>query len=149
VRPVGRTPASILDLPAFLPRTAAVAAVSTTTAARRAVCFRTSFVYVQRAAIDVSAVQAADCGVAFGVHAHLDKSKAPGSTSVTVRNDVYTVNRAVRLEHGTHCIFSGSETKVTYKNIFHLKLLSEFAEQRTGKIKTAPVSSTERVERAQ
>ncbi len=87
-----RAPFLIPGLPAVLPR-AAAAAISA--AARCAFALRPSFVDVQRSAIDVFAVEAADCGVPFGVDAHFDKRETPGLSCIAVSNDVHTVNRSV------------------------------------------------------
>src|SRR5579871_4692731 len=125
-------PFRIQALPAALPRPAAVPAIS---AAPRAFALRPRFVDVQRSAIDVFAVQAVDCSVPFGIHAHFDKRETPGLSRLAVRDNVHTVNRSVRRKHGTHRIFGGPETQVTYKNVLQFGLLSEFAEQRTGKIR--------------
>src|SRR5579863_4240417 len=110
-----RAPFQIQVLPAALPRAAAVPAI--TAATRCAVALRPGFVDVQRSAINVFAVQAADSGVPFGVRVHFDERETPGLSRLAVGDDVDTVNRSVCRKHGTHRILGGSETEVTYKNI--------------------------------
>jgi hypothetical protein len=118
VRQVSRTPSYIQGLPAFLPRAAAVAAVST--AARTTLGPWPSFVYIQRSAIDIFAVQAVDYGVPFCVHAHLDEGKAPGLSRFTVSDEVHHGQPSRMTRTGTQRIFSGPETKITYKKCFSI-----------------------------
>jgi hypothetical protein len=102
-------PAAVLRrgyLPAILPR--AAAAISTV--ARAPLRLRPSFVYVQRPSIEVFAVEPIDRGIPFRFNAHLDECESPGLSRVTVRNDIYPIDRAIWFEEGTNRSFGRAET---------------------------------------
>jgi hypothetical protein len=89
-------------------------------ATRSALRFRARFVDIQSPAVELSAVKIANGAIAFIVAAHFDKRKTAGLARVAIGHNVYTVNRAEGLKHGTDGSFGGPEAEITYKNIFHL-----------------------------
>jgi len=109
----------------------AAAAISTAATAISAATrsFRTSFIDVQRSAVQVCAIQAVDCILRFGIDCHFDECEASWLPGIPVGNNVNAIYGSVRLEHGTKRIFGCSEAKVAYKNVFHSGLFLEVAEQ--------------------
>ena len=98
---------------------------------------RTSFVDVQRSAIQVSAIEPVDCRVPFRIHAHFDKGKTSRLPRVTISNDVNSIDAAVRLKNRTDGLLGGSETEVTYKDVFQFSFFlnlqsSEWARSNSG-----------------
>lgn len=61
----------------------------------------TSFVHVERTAIEIFPVQGIDRAVRFGIVRHLDEREATGLACVTIPNNVYVIDAAVRLESRT------------------------------------------------
>jgi hypothetical protein len=118
--------------------TAALAAATIPTKpARSALGFGASFVYVERAAIQILPVQGIDRGVRFRIVRHLDKREASRLPGVTIPNYVYVIDASVRLEGRTEGIFGGGEAEITNKNVFHFTLLlSEVADGRIGQDRT-------------
>src|SRR3954454_12859960 len=104
-------------LPAVLPRAAAITAIAT--AARATFTFGTSFVDVQRPAVDFLAIEAIDRGIPFRIDAHLNKCETSCLSSVTVCHDVHPIDAAIRFEHGTNGIFGRPKTEIANKNVFH------------------------------
>jgi hypothetical protein len=110
-------------LPAFvLPLAAAVAAVPTAAAA--AIFLRPGFVDIQRSAIEFSAIESGNRALRFVIRAHFHEPKASGPSGFPVCHDAHTIDRAVRLEHGSNRIFGSPEAEISYENILHLSLLS-------------------------
>jgi hypothetical protein len=118
-------------LPAVvLARTAAaVATASATTTAGSAVGFRTSFIDVQRPAVQVGAIERRDGLIRLRPVTHFNESKSSSLPGVPVGDDADTVNGAVCFKHGSNRIFGSTEAEVSYKNIFHFLYLSEVREQ--------------------
>jgi hypothetical protein len=116
---------------------AAAAAAITTATTTGSLGLGTSFVDVQRSAVQVFTIQTVDCRDPFGIDAHFDEGEATGLTGITVRHNVHAVDSAVRLEHRTNGIFGCPEAKVTHENIFQITLLSELAEQLIGECPVA------------
>jgi hypothetical protein len=103
-----------------LPAAIAASAVPVpTAAARTALGLRTGFVDVQRSSIEVFTVESVDCGIPFGIDAHLDEGESSGLAGVAVRYYIDALNGSIRIEHGPQGIFGGPETEITYKNILH------------------------------
>ena len=112
---------SVLTLLGYL---VAIATLTAETTARSTVLFRTSFVDVQRSSVKIFAIEFVDCPIPFGIVAHLHESKASGLTRIPVGDNVDTLNCSIGFKHGPYPVFGGSEAEVSYKNIFHLNLLS-------------------------
>jgi hypothetical protein len=104
----------------LLPTSLRAAAVAAVSSARSAICLWTSFVDVQRSAVQISAVKTINGGVPFRIDTHFDKGEASGLSSVTVSYDVHAIYGAVCFEHGTNGIFGRPEAEVTYKYIAQL-----------------------------
>jgi hypothetical protein len=111
------------SLPARLAPLTAETAVSTTAAT---LALRTGFIYVQRAAFEIRAIQASDGPLGFLGVAHFDKGKSTGATGITIRYQINTINCSVPLEHSANRRIGGSKIQVTYKNILHFLLFSFF-----------------------
>jgi hypothetical protein len=109
-------------LPAsVLPLAAAVAAVSTAAAA---IFLRPGFVDIQRSTIEFPAIESGNRALRFVIRAHFHEPKASGSSGFPVCHDAHTIDRAIRLEHGSNRIFGSPEAEISYENILHLSLLS-------------------------
>ena len=105
-------------LPAsILPLAAAVAAVSTAAAA--AIFFRPGFVDIQRSTIEFPAIESGNRALRFVIRAHFHEPKASGPSGFPVCHDAHTIDRAIRLEHGSNRIFGGPEAEVSYEYILH------------------------------
>jgi hypothetical protein len=115
-----RLPASLLAL------ATALGAVST---AAPALFLRPGFIYGERSAIEFLAVERDNGPLAFAVIGHFHESKASGLSGIAVGYDADAIHRAVRFKQGSNSILSGTEAEISYKNIFHLIFLLEFAEQ--------------------
>jgi hypothetical protein len=111
-------------LPTVLPRAAAVATKST--AARSTLRLRASFVDVQRSPIQVSAVETVRSLRFLPNPRYFDKGEASGLPRVTISDDVNSLDAAVRLKNRTDGLLGGSETEITYKDVFQFILLSDF-----------------------
>jgi hypothetical protein len=106
-------------LPAIPAAATAAAAVSTTAAATAAILLRPGFVHVELSAVEVTTVESGNGFVAFAVIGHFHEAESACASGVPVGHDVYTINGAVLLEHGSNSAFRRVEAKVSYENIFH------------------------------
>ena len=96
---------------------------------RATFAFRTSFVDVQRPAINPLPLRPL-MEHSLPHRRHLDKCEAPCLSSVTVCHYVHPIDAAVGFEHGTNGIFGCPKTRGCEQKCFQfLILLSEFAEQ--------------------
>src|SRR5512132_4082577 len=109
-----------LRLPAILPAAAATATVAATAAARTAIRFGTRFVDIQGSAVQIPAVQTVNRRIRFRIAAHFHESEASSLPCVAVRDDIYTLDGAVRFKHGTNRLFGRSETEISNKNVLHV-----------------------------
>jgi hypothetical protein len=112
--------------PATLPPATIISAVSTTAT----ILFWPSFVYIQRPAVQVTAVESGNGLFSLAIIDHFHEAKASGLSGVPVGNDVYSIHCAVLLEYGSNGNFRGIEAEVSYKNILHLIFFLKFAGQR-------------------
>jgi hypothetical protein len=111
---------SALKLPAIILTSTTAAAAA---AERRTLGLRTSFIHVQRPAVEFPAIQLSDRAIRLRVPGHFDESKAFGAARVAIGNDAYAFHCAVRFEHGSNGIFGRPKAEVSYENILHFFLL--------------------------
>ena len=115
------------DLPAVSATTpaAASAAISTTvaSAAARPLRFRTSFIYIQRAAAQLRAVDGRNCLVPLFRAGHFHEAEAPRSASIAVGHNADSVHLSVCLEHLAQVVFRRVEIKVAYKDVLQTNRL--------------------------
>jgi Cu/Ag efflux pump CusA len=62
------------------------------------------------------AVNCCNGSVAFSVVGHFHKAKTAGLSGVAVRNDIYAINRAIRLEQRTDILFAGVEAEIAHED---------------------------------
>ena len=74
---------------------------------------------VERATIQIGAVQSRDRPVRLSRVRHFDESKAAGTASIPVRHQTHTLHTSVRLKKRTEGGFGGRKIQITYKNVFH------------------------------
>src|ERR1019366_6260388 len=94
-------------------------AAAAETPAAAALRFGPGLIDVERATIQIGAVQSRDRPVGLGRVRHFDESKAAGTASVPVGHQTHTLHTPVRLKKRTEGGFRGREIQITYKNIFH------------------------------
>jgi len=63
---------------------------------------RPRLVHFQGSSAKFRPVDGVDCGLALGIVRHLDESKAPGSTRITVRHDRHALDLTVLPEELLH-----------------------------------------------
>jgi hypothetical protein len=84
------------------------------------------FIDVEGAAFEIRAVQAGDGPVGLLGAAHFDKCKAAGSSGITIRHQIDTINCSIPLEHGSNRRIGNGKIQIAYKNILHSLLFSVF-----------------------
>ena len=94
----------------------APAAATTTESMLR---FRTSFVDIQCAAVELGAVEIANGAIAFRIVPHFHKRKSTGLARIAIRHDVHTINGPEWLKNGTNRSFGRTEAQVSNKNVLH------------------------------
>src|SRR5579871_5230968 len=116
-------PETRLELPAIAAAAtlAAATAVATTAAETpgTAICFRTRFVDIERAPVQILTVETVDRIIGFGIVRHFDERETTRLTRITIPDDVDIIHATVRLERRAECVFGGPEAEITDKNIFH------------------------------
>jgi hypothetical protein len=126
----------LVAIVAALTAKSATPALATATAAtaKSTVFFRTSFVNVQRTAVEFSAIQLGDCPVAFGIVCHFDEPEAAGLSGVPVGHHTHAINGTIRFKHGANRIFGSTEAEISYKNVFHFNFFLQLqnSESRAG-----------------
>ena len=100
---------------------AAVASASTapTCAASGAFGFGTSFIYVERTAAVLGAIQGGDSFVALFRIRHLDEPEPARSSSVAVRQDRHPIHLSILLEQLAQLIFPSVEAEIPNEDILH------------------------------
>ena|SRR6266404_2683669 len=106
--------------------TAATAALAPTTSAATtapgtALRLRTCFVYIQSASPYLRAVQRCDCLFTILSARHLDKPKAPGTSSITVGHDRDTIDLSIRFEQLAQFVFRRVEIQVSNKDVLQAR----------------------------
>jgi hypothetical protein len=124
---------SVSGLPAISAAAATAATATVSTAA--AVFLRTGFIYVQRAAIKVLAVEGANGSIRIAVSAHLDECKASGLAGIPVGDYVHAFDGSKRFKQGSNCIFGRPEAEISYEYVFH-RFPSEVGAQLIGQDRT-------------
>jgi hypothetical protein len=125
-------------LPAFVAAaTAATAPAATTTAStERPLGFGTGFVDVQRAAIQLPAIEFRDGAIGICIGAHLDKSETSRLSSVSISNDTDALHCAISFKERPDCILGSSKIEVSYENILHLLFPFDLRVGKSGQVRT-------------
>src|SRR5437763_10087266 len=99
-----------MKLPAGLFATVTSAAVSSARSPRG---LRTSFIDIQRSAVNIRSVERSDSFVGFARIAHFDKCKTSSLSRVAIRHDVHPINAAVSFKKRTNLLFACREAEVS------------------------------------
>ena len=102
-------------------KSAATATVAAAAAKSATLGTRTGFVHVQRAAVQFLAIQGLDCFHRLGLIGHFDKGEAAGLPGVAIAHHTGFFNGAVRGKRSLELGLRGLISKVSNKNIRHLK----------------------------
>jgi hypothetical protein len=119
--------------PPYLSRLPApILALASAVAAKSAAAFFLwpGFIDVERPTIEFPPVESGNGLLTLAIVAHFYEAEASGAAGIAVGYDVYTLNRAIGLKHGSNRIFGSAEAEVSNKNIFHLIFFLKFAGQR-------------------
>jgi hypothetical protein len=103
--------------------------------ATAAVFFRTGFIDVQGAAIEVLAIESANGAIGIAVSTHLDECKASGLAGIPVGDNVHAFDGSERFKQGSNGIFGRPEAEISYEYVFH-RFPSEVGAQLIGQDRT-------------
>ena len=115
-----------VTLKSSLPARLASLTSVTATAAAGTLALGTSFIDVQRAAVEVRAVQTGDRTVGCRGVAHFDKRKATGAAGITIGYHIDAIHCAVLLEQSTNRRLGGGKIQIAYEDILHFLLFLSF-----------------------
>src|SRR5205823_2386022 len=104
---------------AALKKLPALPAEATTTAAPRPFGLGTSFVHVERAAVQIPSVESVDGRITLGVVAHFNESKTTWLSGIAISDNVDPIHGAISFKKRADRLLRRAKTEISYKNILH------------------------------